>query len=170
MQNCFTHYWRGDTCNFHVEKRLEGYLLDHVAGSMFVPRGVTVGDRIYAVSTLRGELYLIARMDVGEIVFSDSEARKLLNYEPWPGREHLIAAENTGTPMIFDRVVPVSLVRELRFETPNGPQPAKFAGPGQLDRQTLRGVRQLTPTSALLLDELLVAPKSKARSLKRSQR
>jgi hypothetical protein len=157
MQDAFTHYWKGDTADEHDELNFSGKPLDHVAGSQFVRMGVKTGDRIYAVTIRRGELYLIGRMEVGEIVFSDSEARKRLDYEPWSGPEHVMWKPGTGTPLRFDRAVPLPVTQRLYFESPNGPVPPKFVDHNVLDRQTLRGVRKLTPSSALELDSLIEA-------------
>jgi hypothetical protein len=155
MGESYTHYWRGSTCLMHEENGWEGIPLDHVAGSMFLQRGVSVGDRIYAVTVRQGELYLLARMGVEKIVLSDSEARRLLDYEPWSAPEHLIGSKDVGTPLSFNMSVPLPVLRKLRFEGPNGPVPPFFREPGKLDQQTLRGVRKLTVTSARLLEEML---------------
>ncbi len=57
--------------------------------------------------------------------------------------------------MRFDLAVPLMVTAGLRFVTGNKSKPLKFAAPGFLDQQTLRGVRQLEQSSALELDELL---------------
>src|SRR5213078_2324028 len=93
MAQSFTHYWAGETLGYNEE----GKLLDHTAGSDFTKRGVKIGDNIYVVNILRGELYLIGRFTVGEFLFSDTEAQARLGYEPWSAKEHVIAKRGTGT-------------------------------------------------------------------------
>ena len=47
------------------------------------------------------------------------------------------------------------VAKQLRFITPGGPAALKFVDASRLDRQTLRGVRRLEPSSAALLDQLV---------------
>jgi len=149
----FTHYWSRDSCDYYISIGQEGLLLDHTAGSLFMKRGVSKNDFIYVVTIREGELFLIGKMQVGEIVFSDEEAKRCIGYEPWSAPEHLIA--KSCTPMRLDRAVPLNVTRSLRFIGPEGLKPLKFESSTKLNRQTLRGVRKLKPPSAVELDKLL---------------
>ena len=71
----------------------------------------------------------------------------------WEASEYVIASE--ATPMRFDLAVPLTLTAGLRFVNKKRSVPLDFVIPGQLDQQTLRGVRELEPSSALELDSLL---------------
>ena len=102
---------------------------------------------------MEGELFLIGKMQVGEIVFSDEEAKARIGIEPWSAPQHLIA--KLCTPMRFDRPVPLNITRSLRFISSKGLKSPKFVSSTKLDRQTLRGVRELNPPSAVELDKLL---------------
>lgn len=151
----YTHYWTNDTCDRAKANGDAGKLLDHVGDRRFVQRGVTRGDNVYVVTVRQGRLFLVGRLTVGTIVHSDSEAQSILGYEPWPAPDHLIAHKGQCTTQEFDRGVPHELVTQLRFDGPEGPQPLNFKNPAELDKQTLREVRRLTPMSAKLLDSIL---------------
>jgi len=157
MAKAFTHYWGREACQaLEVDRKRRGRTeLDHTAGNLFERRGVHVGDTVYAVTIRRGKMYLIGRMHVERVLHSTKQASQMLGYEVWDASDHLLAAPHDRTEQRLDRQVPESMVRKLHFESNAGPQGLKFAGPGELDRQTLRGVRELTSTSAMLLDELL---------------
>jgi hypothetical protein len=66
--------------------------------------------------------------------------------------QRIVAAE--ATPKHFDLEVPLEVTEKLTFISDGSPR-LKFRSPGYLDRQTLRGVRELEPRSAGELDELL---------------
>lgn len=151
MPQYFTHYWTGSA----REENEEGAPLDHTAGNDFIKRGVKVGDNVYVFNILRGTLYFVGRLTVGEILFSDAAAEKRIGYTPWSGNEHLIAMKATATPMRFQRQLPTKLVKRLEFHSPSGVKGLAFVNDAELDRQALRGVRRLTAPSAKLLEEIL---------------
>ena len=66
MKN-FTHYWRNDTWEFNRSITHEGELLDHIAGNIFVQRGVEIGDTIYVVTVSKGKLYLCCKIIASKI-------------------------------------------------------------------------------------------------------
>lgn len=148
----FTHYWTGSTCGLH--EGLDGEPLNHTAGNLFRARGVAPADKIYVVNVLRGDLYLIARMQVAKLT-SQADAERYFGEEVWVASEHLIATKGSGTPMRFRRMVPHNVAGELLFESADKYEGLKYEAPGALDRQTLRGVRRLTDSSALLLDRFM---------------
>ena len=143
----FTHYWANPTWTSYA-KAEEGNRLNHLAGNMFHLRNVKLGDSVFVVTIRAGKLFLCARMMV-EQVCSKQEAERILGYAVWDAEEHLISRD--GTPMRFDRMVPEAIVRQLRF----GEKPLRFESADILDRQTLRGVRKLSPESADLLNEFI---------------
>jgi hypothetical protein len=58
--------------------------------------------------------------------------------------------------MQFDRIIPLTIIKQIEFVSPIGEiKPPKFRAGDELDQQTLRGVRELTPESAALLDALI---------------
>jgi hypothetical protein len=153
MVRYFTHYWKRENCDYNV--KWEGSTLEYVEGSQFTGRGVAKGNFIYAMTLREGKLFLISKMQVGKIVFSKEKVKDILrlDYEPMSAKEYLIA--KLGTPMRFNREVPLDIVKRLRFISSKR-QLLKFKpGTKRLDQQTLRTLRELTPASAAELDKLL---------------
>ena len=157
MSRYFTHYWRNSTWAFHEEIAVDGELLEHIAGNLFTLRDVSVGDTIYVVTNLSGNLYLCGKMIAGKIC-DQHTAAKLVGRKPedlWEASEHVIARE--ATPMNFDLRVPLEITTRLRLASGKRSMPLKFVEPGRLDQQTLRGVRELEHSSDLELDTLLLS-------------
>jgi hypothetical protein len=81
-------------------------------------------------------------------------AREELGYDPWwKAWDYLLATE--PLPTRFDLEVPMETTRSLRFVKDRGAESPVFVAPGRLDRQTMRGVRELTPASAAALEALI---------------
>lgn len=142
-----------------MHEHADGQPLEHIAGNLFKKRGVEVGDIVYVVTVLSGNLFLCGKLKVGKIC-DVREAARDLNCEPrdlWEASEHIVASE--ATSMCFDRSVPLPITTNLRFAQKKGFNTLKFVEPGQLDQQTIRVVRQLEPTSAAELDSILPAMK-----------
>lgn len=151
----FTHYWSNRTFRDQAASSAAGEPLDYLGGNQFRRRGVCIGDRVYAITNVRGQLYLIGALTVGEILLSDYEARRRLGYDPWPASEHLIAEPGSESGMRFDRRVPPAEVRQLAFVTKHGLARLVLRADGRIDQQTLRGVRRLAPDSAAVLERHL---------------
>lgn len=151
MARAFTHYWQNATWDYERERGLG--VLDQAASNQFVERGVSPngGDTLYAISVRNGDLLLGGRLDVYRIV-SQQEAERVLGRSVWEAREHALAEPRTAQPLNLDRVVPRDVVRQLRFVGGGSPVAPVFDEDGGLDQQTMRGVRELTPESAVLLD------------------
>jgi hypothetical protein len=144
MGRAFTHYW---TCDSWEGYR--GDLVTYTAANLFRRRGLKTGDRIYIVSNLDGRVRLGAAIDVAAVV-GRAEAKKRFGREVWDASDFAIAI----TPVSFDpdQEVPTVIASRLRF-LPSG-KGLKHAK-GRLDQQTLRGLRELTPESAMLLEGVL---------------
>ena len=151
MPRYFTHYWGNDTVEA-AQVSGEDYL-EYVAGNQFVMRGVEVGDTVYPISVVDGVLFLVGRLEVGSVC-DLAEARDKLGYDPdWKASDYLLA--NNPSPTYFDLEVPLEVTRRLRFVAGSETEPAKFVSLERLDRQTMRGVRELTQQSASELEKLL---------------
>lgn len=79
----------------------------------------------------------------------------MLPYEPWEADEHVIAVDGSASTQSSKRVIPIDVLRQLRFESPSGITALKWVSDTRLDQQTFRGVRRLTPESADLLESLI---------------
>jgi HNH endonuclease len=151
MPRYFTHYWRNETLEQEQAEGFEGRPITAVYSSLFLARGVGPGDFLYEVTTAGGNLCLIARLEV-ERVCKRTEAGESHWDDTW-GDD--VAFARQSTPHRFDTWVPLAVVEQLRFQGQDGISALKFVAPGILDRQTLRGLRELTPASAVLLDQVI---------------
>ncbi|MHB1423175.1 MAG: hypothetical protein ACYC3I_08275 [Gemmataceae bacterium] len=147
MARFFTHGWQYT----EARKEPDGEPLGHAASSRFSSRGIEAGDFVYVVAVHRGELYLLGKMQVGKVVTKD-EARRLLGVEPYDAPEQAIASACTRVQLTK---VPLTVVKELRFVSSSRKEGLAFREEDVLDRQTVRGVRELDAESASRLDELL---------------
>jgi predicted HNH restriction endonuclease len=153
MQRYFTHYWANKT--WEINSNSEGELLEYIAGNMFFKRGVQLGDLIYVITVIKGDLFLCGKLEVG-IFCERSEASKILNAENlWEAEEHIIASK--GTPMNYDLAVPLEVTKTLKFISGSKVSGLKFrsSNKDKLDEQTLRTLRELSVESAIEFDNLL---------------
>lgn len=133
----------------------EGAPIVTAGSNVFRQRGVAIGDSVYVVSMKAGELYLGGRMTVEGIV-SREEAIRLTGCENlFDASEWIVTSEEGGTPLNLHRKVEAALARKLSFESKQGPKPYHFVSEAHLDKQTTRGVRELTAESARLLDRII---------------
>jgi hypothetical protein len=122
---------------------------------MFSKRGVSTKDVVYVVSILDGMLLLGGSMIVSEIVSRAELARRRKDDRFYDAAEWAIA-EPAGTRLDLHRALDPVITERLRFISPKSqPKPPRFRSEGKLDGQTTRGVRELTPESAHLLDRII---------------
>jgi HNH endonuclease len=140
----FTQYWKNSTLDWQSDRALE-----HAASNQFRARGVQPGDSIFIVSVFDNIVHLGGVLHVDEIV-GIREARKRFGKNVWEASDHVIARE--PQPFYRNLCLPMSTVKALRFDGGKG---LVFKETEILDPQTLRGVRELTAESALLLEALL---------------
>jgi hypothetical protein len=155
----FTHYWTATTLAAQRAISRPGERLEHCAGNLFRARHVRHGDRVYIVSFSRRDLRLVARMTVDRIV-SESEAYRILqpSYGLWEADEHVLALPGSDTEIHFDLLVPAKSVAAIRFLGADGTSnPPAVNRNGNVDPQTFRGVREITPSTAAAFDRLLGA-------------
>jgi hypothetical protein len=160
MSRYFTHYWRNSTWRYNQDTG-EGEPLDQTSGNQFMKRGVSQGDIVYVVTVISGKLYLCGRMVVDEIMPTDAAAKHFgcSVDDLWEADEHLISHD--AMPMRFSLSLPFKTTMQLRFPSGRSLKQLKCIAPGQLDSQTLRGVRELDEASAHILDEFLEAQNGK---------
>lgn len=148
MQQWAQKYWRDDA----QARGDEGAPFNHTASNQFGPRGLQSGDRLYVVGIDAGELLLIGRMDVGNVVRT-SEARRLLgSSDVYPSEWHAIARPPLR-PLSFERRVPESMARAIRTEDDKALSidPAVY----RVQSRALVTARFIAPESAALLDTLI---------------
>ena len=167
MTKYYTQYWsKNDGAREEQKQNLKGELLDHTSGNQF--RGkwdVRPGDFVYIVTVSKGLLYLISRIEVDQVCSREEAEKRLGRTDLYDAEYHLIAKPGTELPMQFNRKVSLAMTRQLRFLTPKGIiKPLVFSPSAGLDKQTLRGVRRLTPASAFKLDGLIWWPNTENRT------
>lgn len=148
----FTHYWTNRTWD---QERHNPTPEAPLVSNLFLKSGVRPGDYIYAVTIRNGELYVAEPLRVKEVLDAKAASRRFKSGHPWDASDHVLT--EPGGPNAFDGPVPLSIVRKLRFG--HGLKPLAFKkGTHQLDGQTLRGVRRMSPESAHLLNSYLKLP------------
>lgn len=154
MPRYFTHYWKNETWkDLRVEQ--QGDVLDYIGGSQFRQRGMQPEDHVYVLTVIRGQLYLLGKLVIGDLGDIDTIAQQLntTSSQLWQETDHISASE--ATPMDFERRVPLELTEQLRLRSGAATRGLVFKSPGHLDTQTMRTVRELTAESAQLLDSIL---------------
>lgn len=118
------------------------------AGSnKFLDRGVKPGHVLYMVSLSNGLLYLGGRMTVDRIVSRAAAVRILGNEDLYEDAdEWALGSPSAGTPLVLDRLLDPNVTALLRFISPSGEvKHPSLKGPGKLDNQATRSVREVTP-------------------------
>jgi predicted HNH restriction endonuclease len=149
----WTSYWRYP--NWAKNAEYESVAVS--GGNSFRRCGVSAGDVLYVISQLSGQLLLGGRLTVGDIVSRDEAVRITQNNELYDVDEWVVGEQGSGTALYHHRQLEPEVTKRLRFVSgPSDPaKPLTFVNDRDLDRQTARGVRQLTLESSSLLDEII---------------
>ena len=148
----FTHYWKIETWRRNQknhESSEEDGSTSHTAGNGFRAKGVKPGDFVYLVTNDSGRLLVGACLEVIRFM-TQKEADKHYENGAWEASDHVLARPRA--PMQFELEVPYATARKLTFE-PDGKSLVFHRR--KIDQQTLRGIRELTPDGAHLLDGVL---------------
>jgi len=152
MPRFFTHYWTNNTRDEQQIANQDGDQCDHTAGNGFKKRKTAPGDFVFVITVKKGQLYVLSRMKVKDVV-EQEEADNILGQDLWEARDHVIA--ESSSPMDFQRKIPTEVTEKLLFIAPGGYKSPVFKKPGYLDQQTMRGIRELDTQSAELLSRYL---------------
>jgi len=142
-----------------IEKRVkkyEGMVEAWSSDPMLDKRAVGVGDSIYWLSIRNGLLLVITAVRVGRILsyndFSKQYGQDLA--DGWSHGKYFYVASQAATFSSNREVAPED-ARRIRFESVNDRLKFNPANSDNLDPQTLRTSRVLTPDSALILDSYI---------------
>jgi len=116
------------------------------------------GHKVYIVSISERHLFLGGRMTVDRIVSREEAVRITGNDGLWDAPVWVIGDPKNGTPLNTHRRLSPELSQKLLFlKARSAPVGLFFIDHARtkLDAQTTRVVRELTPESAALLDEIL---------------
>lgn len=147
----WTHYWQRDT--FLDSEANQPMDLDHIASNLFRLRGVAPGDEVFVISCFGGKFFVVGRIVVDSIV-DQSTAVRALGPSLWVASDHILAKPGTVRRARFNRALPMDEVEKLQFISNAGVIYPKFLPSGLPDRQTFRGVRQISESSAAVLRRL----------------
>lgn len=153
MNSVWTCHWRFRYWRPDINR--EGRPVCSSGSNSFRKRGVSVGDSVYIVSLSAGQLYLGGRMVVQRIVSRPEAVRLWNNDSLYDAEEWIVDPEESGTLLHLHRRLSPALTKRLRFVSSSGPKEPFFVSETELDNQTTRGVRELTPESGALLDRII---------------
>ncbi|MFB1486960.1 MULTISPECIES: hypothetical protein [unclassified Thiocapsa] len=149
MKNYFTYLWTNARWKQKCESSNErSRLLSYAASENFRKRGVEPGSTVFIVTVLGGELYLGGSILVSKMM-THAEAKNFLDLpeqDLWRAEDYIVAEKGKEMIMRCDNKIPAAIAHELRFWTSAGSVKPKVVD-GELERQTLRGIRQLYPGS-----------------------
>ncbi len=155
MPRFFSCSWDDDTLTAHAEHISGGArpLTRHSSGSGFREHGVGPGDLLYVLNWFDGELRVLGRLVVDDVV-DDAAARARLG-DVVSAPEHVLEVGGTGTPIVLDAVLDEEELDELSFRSLDGTSlPARNAA-GGVDTSSFDGVRELDADTADFFDRLL---------------
>lgn len=141
-------YWR-------PEINGEGGSVASSGSNIFRKRGVSVGDVAYVISMGSGQVYLGGRMVVKKIISREEAAQLWDSDSLYDATEWIVDPDREGTPLNLHRRLAPEVTRQLRFVSKDGAKGPFFVSESELDKQAVRGVRELTPESAALLDRII---------------
>lgn len=136
-----------------LEHNPQARFFERTASNIFRKRGVSVGDHLYLVTTISGRFHLAGKMEVGEILSLDEAMRRFPTRRLFKVADQIIARR--VTPLDYSREIPLTIAARLLFYKAGKLATLKFAKPGVLDSQTLRGIREMPQETAKQLDALL---------------
>ncbi len=117
---------------------------------------MAAGHVVYIVSIRDGALLLGGRMTIKAITSRSDAIRITGGKNLYPASEWIIAKSGSGSRLDLHRQLAPELAGRLLFLSPSSePKRLHFVSDIRLDGQTTRGVRELTPESAALLDAII---------------
>ncbi|MEO0562693.1 MAG: HNH endonuclease [Chloroflexota bacterium] len=143
MARHYTLYWKLKA----VEYRFYGEALDHLSHDQL--RKVEPGDVVWVVTARGGDLFLVGRVAVGEVL-DEAEADPVFDpYQMGNARWHVHTADGAAEPMQLVNLTALSVTMSLRFES--SADRLRIDHRGRLNTISLYNVRQLTADSGSLL-------------------
>ena len=158
MPAYFTQLWT--RTEFESQKARGQPLLQYAASNQFRNRGIQPGDSLFVLSCFSGQVWLMGELQAnhGPLFWNQLQTLHPAQDERLAGlKDHLLANASTATPMRFDLIIPLEIVRKIRFTNGESPKIRRRGNLTEADPQTFRGVRQISTESATLLRKLLGA-------------
>lgn len=139
-------YWKLKAVEYHYY----GGPLDRIGHRQL--HKAEIGDMVWIVTMRGGDLLLVGRLVVGEIIDSSESDAVFDSYDLWQPRWIATAAEDTAEPMQLINLTERSLVLSLRFES--RADRLRINRKGRLNALSLYHLRRLTDESAVLLNSV----------------
>jgi hypothetical protein len=163
MVRYWTCHWQFRLWRDDVNTEFEP--IDGSGSNKFGERGVAPGDFVYIVSLSAGHLYLGGRMPVKRIVSRDEAIRIFGTDNLYDNDEWVVDEDKSGTPLHLHRRLAPAVTKQIVCIMADGSERGLcFVDESNLDNQATRGVRQLTPESAELLDRIIAVTDAMPRS------
>jgi hypothetical protein len=144
-------YWKTVQVRMGLEESRNGQLFDHAASKQF--RKIRPGDTVWIVNIERGthRFLLVGRLEVGMVCGQRTAERRLGRTTLYEAPFHVLAIDGSEEPI---REIPLDPVaRRLRFVSPE-PSDRLTITTGQIDQQQVRRLRELTPETVDLFEQL----------------
>ncbi len=124
------------------------YYVEH---KWFRRAGLKAKDFVYMVTVIKGGLHLIVKYEVDQLMtYEEAKIQFPKSDDLDPTTGHLLAGRSTLYS--FEPPIDLEVTQALRLLDKGEPKPLPLNRVGQLDGHSLRGVREITPESARLLD------------------
>ena len=154
MTRFWTCHWQNRLWRTDINPEYEP--VDCSVSNSFSKRGVSSGDVAYIISLANGQFMLGGRMIVDRIVSYQEALQYFQTENLYEAKEVILPQRGSGTLLYLHRQLAPPVARQLRFVSPKSePKGLCFVSDTQLDVQATRGVRELTPESASLLDRII---------------
>ena len=158
MTRYFTHYWTNPTWKTMTKllsSNVDGKLA-RAGSNLFSKMKVHPGDHVFIVTIIKGELILGGRIIAEKVLEqADAEEYEKWGFDIWQTDKHVVMPLKDAGRFTPENIIPTKTVRKLEFVFGDEVKNLKFAFIDKLDRQTLRGVRELTSYSASILSDYL---------------
>lgn len=152
MPKCFTYLWKND--EWERKRKSTDHRLTYAASDQFLERGVRPGSVLYIVTVKNGSMYVGGTIQVADVL-DRTRAGAYLGTDPdrlWQANQYAVCARNSAFVFLPDNKLDTHVVSSLEFADGPGFRNLKIGSDGKLDRQTLRGIRELYGDAHLKLD------------------
>jgi hypothetical protein len=148
MTRDFLAYWKPETASNNIS--CGDGLLAHSASNQY--GRLVVGDTVWIVTVRDGDLYLLGRILVAQLMDREEAARVLRSQNLWDAKYHICCKH--GTAQALKEIFVSHLAADLRFETRNGNNHLDLKK-GKVNPQQLQTMRLLDPSVVGLLKDAL---------------
>jgi hypothetical protein len=142
--NAYLSYWKPEQVHWDDPS---SQLLDHAASQQY--HKLRADDRVYLLTSDAGKLYLVGRIIVDAVVSQQEAESRLGRGDLWEADYHILAAPGTAMPATV--VECEDALRKLYIVSSGQPQQIKEP----ITAQRFQAMRQISPGSATVLDDLL---------------